>query len=275
MSTRSHANRRLYRLLPVLLALFMVAMLAACSSGAEEPAQAPAPVEEAAASPTEAPAEEAEAAAEEPAADEPEEPAQEEPDAAQEPAPETEAEPAAGLRTFVIVPDRTEARFYIDEVLFGQDKTVIGVTSDVSGEIRLDPANPAASEVGAITINARDLTTDADRRNGAIRRFVLQSDQDAFQYIVFTPTGVEGMPEAVTVGEAFTFQVTGDLTIRDVTRAETFDVTVTPTSEDELSGLATTVVLYPDYGLTIPEVPSVTGVQDDVRLEFEFTAAAQ
>ena len=52
-------------------------------------------------------------------------------------------------------------------------------------------------------------------------------------------------------------------------------MTVTPNSESELSGLATTTVLYPDYGLTIPEVPSVSGVEDEVRLEFEFTATAQ
>ena len=60
-----------------------------------------------------------------------------------------------------------------------------------------------------------------DRRNGAIRRFILQSDRDENQYIVFTPAAIEGMPDAVAVGEPFSFQVTGDLTIRDVTRPET------------------------------------------------------
>lgn len=275
MNATKTANRRppktLRRLMPVLLALLIAVTLAACGSGEEQPAEQPAAAEQEAAA-TEAPAEEAPA---EPAEEATAEPEEEAPAAEEAPATEGETEAAAGLQTFTIVSDGTEARFYIDEVLLGQDKTVVGVTSDVSGEIRLDPANPSASEIGPITINARDLTTDADRRNGAIRRFVLQSDRDEYQYITFTPSAIEGMPEAVAVGEPFTFQVTGDLQIRDVVRTETFEVTVTPTSESELSGVATTTVLYPDYELTIPEVPSVTGVEDEVILELEFAAASQ
>lgn len=250
------------RLAPFILAMALMALLAACQAGGAPAAEPPAAA-------TEAPA--GEAASEESV---PETPAAQESPAEAESDAGSEAE-AGALRTFVVVPEGSEARFYIDEVLLGQDKTVIGVTSDVSGEIRLDPANPSASEIGPITINARDLTTDADRRNGAIRRFVLQSDQDQNQFITFTPTDISGMPDAVQVGEPFEFQVTGDLQIRDVVREETFDVMVTPTSESELQGLAVTTVLYPDYGLTIPEVPSVTGVEDDVRLEFDFAAVAQ
>jgi polyisoprenoid-binding protein YceI len=251
--------------------LLLMLSLAACQSGAEEaaPAQEPA-AESAVEAPvaTEAPASE-EPAAEEMATEEPTEEAQ------AEEAPADTGEAASALQTFVVTQDGSEARFFIDEVLFGQDKTVVGVTSDVSGEIRLDPTNPSASEIGPITINARDLTTDADRRNGAIRRFVLQSERDENQYITFTPTAIANMPDAVTVGETFDFQVTGDLQIREVAREETFDVSVTPVSETELTGLAVTTVLYPDYGLTIPEVPSVTWVADEVRLEFEFTARDQ
>ena len=249
-------------LLPILLALLVVAVLAACQSAPDQPAEQPAAAEEPVAEATEAPAAEEATAEESPA---------------EEPATEAESatEATGALQAFAIVSDGTEARFVINEVLMGNDKTVVGVTSDVSGEIRLDPADPAASEIGPITINARDLTTDADRRNGAIRRFILQSDRDENQYITFTPTSIDGMPDAVTVGEPFEFQVTGDLTIRDVTRPETFDLSVTPASDIEISGSATTTVLYPEYGLSIPEVPSVTGVEDEVRLEFDFTAVAQ
>ena len=51
------------------------------------------------------------------------------------------AESAAGAITFSIVADGTEARFLIDEVLMGQDKTVVGVTSLVEGELTVDPSN--------------------------------------------------------------------------------------------------------------------------------------
>ena len=82
------------------------------------------------------------------------------------------------------------------------------------------------------------------------------------------------MPAAVTVGDAFTFQVTGDLTIIDTTLPVTFDMTVTPVSEGSLQGSGAAVVQYKDFGISIPSVPFVAGVQDDVRLEIDFTAAA-
>ncbi len=179
-----------------------------------------------------------------------------------------------GPQTFRLVPEGTDARFYINEVLFGQPKTVIGVTSDVTGELRVDPQNPDSAEIAAITINARDLTTDNDRRNGAIRRFILQSERDEYQHIVFEPVSVEGLPASVAVGDTFQLQVSGNLTVRDVTNPVTFDVTVTPASESEISGVGVATVNYPDFGLAIPEVPSVTGVEDEVRLEIEFRAVA-
>jgi polyisoprenoid-binding protein YceI len=109
-----------------------------------------------------------------------------------------------------------QARFTLDEQLMGQPKTVIGVTSLVQGEISVDPADPASAQIGVLQIDARDLTTDSDRRNGAIRRWILQSDQDQYRYITFEPTSIEGLPETVTIGEPFTFSVAGNLKIRDV-----------------------------------------------------------
>ena len=139
---------------------------------------------------------------------------------------------------------------------------------------RRTSASGYSAEIAAITINARDLTTDNDRRNGAIRRFILQSERDEYQHIVFEPGSVEGLPASVAVGDTFQLQVSGNLTVRDVTNPVTFDVTVTPASESEISGVGVATVNYPDFGLAIPEVPSVTGVEDEVRLEIEFRAVA-
>lgn len=181
---------------------------------------------------------------------------------------------ATGLRTFRIVPEGTEARFHVDEVLLGEDKTVIGVTSLVTGELAVDPADPSSASVGVIQIDARDFTTDNNRRNASIRRYVLQSARDEYQYIVFEPTALDGLPATVAVGEPFEFSMTGNLTIRDVTHPATFTVTVTPEAEDRLVGLASSTVTRGDYGLTIPSVPGVANVGDEVLLELQFTAVA-
>jgi polyisoprenoid-binding protein YceI len=241
------------------LAVFMAGAIAACGSPSTPAAEAPAPA------PTEAP----------PAAV-----ATEAPPAATEAATEAAAEqsgaaaPAAALRTFRIVSEGSEARFILDEQLMGQPKTVVGVTKLVQGELQLDPANPAATQIGPIQIDARDFKTDNDRRNGAIQRFILQSADDKNRYITFTPTAIAGLPETVTIGTPFEFTVTGDLQIRDVVRSETFQVAVTANSENELVGTASTVVMRGNYGLNIPSVPSVANVTEEVKLEFDFTATA-
>ena len=72
----------------------------------------------------------------------------------------------------------------------------------------------------------------------------------------------------------FRFNVTGDLTVRDITQEITFQVTVTPVSETRLEGVAKATVLRSDYELNIPSVPNVANVSDEVRLEIEFVALA-
>ncbi len=181
---------------------------------------------------------------------------------------------AGDVHIFRIDPERTQARFIIDEVLMGSPKTVVGVTSLVEGEIRIDPAALGNTQLSTIRVDASDLTTDDNRRNRAIRERILGANNEAYRYITFEPTAIVGLPASVSVGESVQFQVTGNLTIRDTTREETFNVTVTPTSETEITGLATTVIRYADYGLAIPSVPFVANVSEEVQLELEFTAVA-
>lgn len=174
------------------------------------------------------------------------------------------------LQLLAIDQNRSEARFLIDEVLRGSPITVVGVTNQVAGQIALDPNYPQAAQVGVIQINARTLTTDNEFRNRAIKNAILRTNQ--FELITFAPRVITGLPNTVTIGVPFEFTIEGDLTITDVTRPVTFTVTVTPVSQSEISGLATTTILYRDFNLTIPDSPSVDTVADEVRLELEFVA---
>ena len=244
----------------LLLSLLFCLTLAACfgSSGSDEPAEAPAntPVAPATAAPeptaTSAPAQAA--------------PTQ----AAQEaPAPES-SEP----QSFQIDPAQSEARFIVDEVLFGSPNTVTGRTSEISGTIAINRGDPSQTLVSAIQINARSLATDNRFRNRSVNRLILQSNRDEYQYITFTPTAIEGLPAEANPGDTFSFQIVGDLKIREIVQPTTFDVTVTADSETQISGLAQTVVQRADFELTIPEVDGVADVTEEVRLEVEFVATA-
>jgi polyisoprenoid-binding protein YceI len=178
--------------------------------------------------------------------------------------------PAAEPIIFEIQQEGSQVQFSIDEILNGAPKTVVGVTNQVAGQIAVDPTNPTAAQVGTILINARDFTTDSGNRNNAIKNRILRTNE--FEFITFTPTAVSGLPESASVGQPVTFQVTGDLTMLETTRSVTFDVTLTPVSEQELTGSATTTILYADWGIQIPQVPQVTGVADEVILALDFTA---
>ncbi len=150
---------------------------------------------------------------------------------------------------------------------------MVGTTSAISGELTVDPANPAVSSIGPIRIEAGTFTTDSNRRDGAVRRFVLQTSQ--FQFITFTATEYVGLPDAAAIGDEIQFEVTGDLTVRTITKPAIFIVTMQVVSESELRGSAATIIVRDDYELRIPQVPSVANVGEEFIVEFDFVARAQ
>lgn len=210
--------------------------------------------------------------AEEPAPDSENVEAETVPDTASEDTMELSAAESTGMMTYEIDPSRSEARFTIQEVLRGSDTTVVGISSNLAGQIAFDMADPTATQIGEILINARDFATDNNFRNRAIANEILLTDNHEF--ITFTPKELVGLPDSVTVGETYSFQIVGDLTIIGETREVTFDVEVTPTSETELQGLASVAILYADFGVTVPLSEFVTAVNEDVLLEFDFVATS-
>jgi polyisoprenoid-binding protein YceI len=181
---------------------------------------------------------------------------------------------SAGATVFRIVPEESEARFIIQEDLFGQPNEVVGRTDQVAGDVLINPANPARAELCAVQINLRTILTDNEFRNRAIRGQILQSAQDEFEFSEFTPTEITGLPETITQGEPVTFQITGNLRVRHIVGRVTFDATATLVSDTRLEGSASTTVTRTQYELTIPSAPGVANVSEEVGLEIDFVALA-
>ncbi len=175
---------------------------------------------------------------------------------------------------FRISQDESQVSYTIEEVLNGADKTVIGTTSEVAGDILLDLNDLSQSQIGDIHINARTFATDDERRDNTVARAVLQSETDEYEFITFLPGSISGLPGSASVGDSLTFQVTGDLTIAGVTQEITFDVSAALESAERLAGQAEVVVAYADFNITIPEVPFVASVEDTVTLTLDFVANA-
>lgn len=172
--------------------------------------------------------------------------------------------------TFEISQDESEARYSLGELLRGQPKTVVGSTNQVAGQLIVNLNELAKTEVGLIRINARTLFTDNNLRNNAIRNRILFTDE--FEFITFNPTEISGLPDSAVVGETVTFEMTGELTIKDVTQVETFVVTAVSPTPSRLEGSATTTILRDDYQLVVPNVRSVANVDEEVVLEIDFVA---
>jgi polyisoprenoid-binding protein YceI len=180
---------------------------------------------------------------------------------------------SSALITAEIVQVESEVRFKIDEILNGNQFQVVGVTDQVAGQILIDPSNPANVQMGPVTVNARTFLTDSGNRNRAIQNVILDTAQ--FEFVTFTPKRFVGLPAAGAVGDTFSFQIVGDLTVRDVTHEVTFDVTVTIESGTRLRGLASAVISREQFGLGLIQLPpQVASVSDPVTLEIDFVAEA-
>jgi polyisoprenoid-binding protein YceI len=75
----------------------------------------------------------------------------------------------SSTEAFVIEATRSTAGFEIDEVLRGSPQRVVGATSEVAGQIQVDPSDLSTIQFSQIVINARTFGTDSGNRDRAIR----------------------------------------------------------------------------------------------------------
>ena len=191
-------------------------------------------------------------------------------DQSPDPEPQEEAEAASGETVELQLTDGTEARFLIYEDLRGEPFTVVGVTTEVVGRINVNRADLAGSRMGDILINARTFVTDTGNRDRAIRGPILNAEQ--FEFIVFRPLAIIGLSGAAEPGVEWSFTVEGELTVRDITKPVTFDVVARLEDGDVLEGKASATVFRSDFNLSIPSVPFVANVADEIGLELDFIA---
>ena len=174
---------------------------------------------------------------------------------------------------FAIQQSASQASFTIDEILRGVETTVVGLTDQVAAQFLLDFNDPSFSQIGLVQINARTLVTNSQNRNRAIRNQIL--DVSEYEFISFEAIEIAGLPEIIEIGGAYDIDIIGALTIRDVVNEVTFVATIIIESLTRISGTASTVIQRGDFELTIPRVPSVAGVSENVILAINFVAIAQ
>jgi len=180
--------------------------------------------------------------------------------------------PSSGIMTFAIVPSESKVTYEVAETFINQNNRfnlAVGVTNSVNGTIQANLQNPPASTLGEFTIDISQFTSDSSRRDNAIRNNWLESAR--FPTAVFKPTSIAVLPGSYEEGKDYSFQVTGDLTVKQTTRPVTFDVTAKLTG-DTLSGKAITTILLSDFNVGPISILGVLKTEDQAKLTLEFVA---
>lgn len=161
------------------------------------------------------------------------------------------------------------ARYRVREQLAGVDfpNDAVGETRAISGEIVLDDAGAVIAARSKITVDLRPLKSDRERRDGYIQRRTLETEQHPNAELVVT--GIRGVSMPLPTSGEMAFTLTGNLTIRGVTRPTTWQVTATA-SPDGYRGTAKTTFTFEQFELTKPRVAVVMSVEDQIALELDF-----
>ena len=144
---------------------------------------------------------------------------------------------------------------------------VRGKFNAVDGIVNLDPENPTAS-FGSFSVATASIDTGVDQRDGHLRSADF-FDADTHPAMTFTSTAVEARG-----GDDY--KVTGDLTIKGVTRPATFDVEYlglySSMAGARRAGFhATTKINREDFGLTWNVALETGGwlVGKDIKIEID------
>lgn len=153
------------------------------------------------------------------------------------------------------------ARYRLDEVLFGQHKTVVGQTDQVTGSTSITGGTASGTTV---TVDMASVTTDDGNRDGQYRGRIMATDQ--FPTATFTQTVPVDVSTLPADGSKITVVLTGDLTVRGVTRKVDVGLDI-QRSEQGLQAQGVIPVVFRDFGIPEPGIGGIT-VDDHGQIEF-------
>jgi polyisoprenoid-binding protein YceI len=147
---------------------------------------------------------------------------------------------------------------------------VRGAFNDFEGTAHLDGNDPSKS-YAAVTIDVASIDTRQAQRDEHLRTNDF-FDAPAFPKITFVSTDAEKVSDA-------TFRMTGDLTIKDVTKSVSIDFEYNGSATDPYGNHrvgfeGSTVINRKDYGVNFNAALETGGVMvsDKITLEFEISA---
>ncbi|SFE67744.1 Polyisoprenoid-binding protein YceI [Flavimobilis marinus] len=159
------------------------------------------------------------------------------------------------------VADASQAGYRVDEVLNGQDVTVVGRTSDVEGSVTIAGTDLTAADV---TVSMTTITTDSGSRDGQFLDILKTDEHPTATFALTEPVDIAAVADGVA-----SVQATGDLTVAGVTQEVVVDLDAQTTAAGvEVSGAIP--VTFSDYDVSAPDLGFVK-VEDAGTVEMLLT----
>ncbi len=159
--------------------------------------------------------------------------------------------------------------YSVEETLAGKSQAAQGTTPGVAGDIAVNVDDPSLSRLGQIVINVELFESDSALRDKRIRGDFLDSSE--YPMATFEADAIEGLPDSLDGDTTADLQISGDLTVKEVTAPVTFEGTATLT-EDLLTANMTGTVLMSDYGIGPINLVGLVRTGDEVELTLDLVA---
>lgn len=180
--------------------------------------------------------------------------------------PSDAATPSAGAEVSDLtgewsVADGSFAGYRVDEVLAGEDVTVVGRTEEVTGAASIDGLTLQSAE---FTVDVASIATDAPERDAYFRDQALSAAE--YPEATFRLSEPVAVPGPVADGTA-AFEATGELTLRGVTQPVTVPIEAV-SDGDRIHVAGSIPITFADYGVTAPNLGFVS-VEPEGFVEFQ------
>jgi polyisoprenoid-binding protein YceI len=174
----------------------------------------------------------------------------------------------------VLAPTGNAARYRVREQLVGHNlpNDAVGETQKLTGAISIDSSGRVMRDASKFTVDAGSFVSDKNRRDGFVRGRLLAADE--YPTIVFVPAAVTGVGVPLPTSGSRELVMTGDLTVRGVTRPTTWKGTA-QFNNGGVVGSASTSFTFDDIQLEQPRVPVLLSVADTIKLEIDFNLVQQ
>lgn len=155
----------------------------------------------------------------------------------------------------------SQAGYRVDEILFGQNSTAVGRTSQVTGQIAIAGTTV---ERGTFTVEMASVTSDRSQRDGQFRGRIMEVSK--YPTSTFELSGPIDFGSIPSEGKQITTTATGRLTMHGTTR----DVRINLQAQrlgDRIEVVGSLPVRFADWNIGNPSFGPVT-TQDHGTMEF-------